>query len=163
MSRKQDHRPLLGALGAVLAVWLYLFPYSAALNNPNERTRVLQARALVERGELSIGEIVQKGRRLVYRDPYGRVTDRPFVNDIAVTCLNPAEEAPRCVGRLYPAKPPGAALAGAPFLWAAEKLGAVPAGPGGETRATWVLRLAIMAVGLLGLAALGALAMRAGV
>ncbi len=158
--------PLLGAVAMVVMVWVYLFPYSAALNNPNERTRVLQARAIVEKRQLAIGAIVAadpaRPRRVRFVDLYGRHSDRPFVNDVAVTCIDPNDEAPRCLGALYPAKAPGTALLGVPGLWLAERFGFVPAGPAGESRATWVLRLSVMLFGLAGLLALGLLAQRAG-
>ena len=151
-------------------LWLWLFPYSAALNNPNERTRVLQARAIAEYGQLHIGEIVSVKGRLAARDLYGRIhgydarRGNAFVNDVALRCTAPEESPPACAGRIYPAKPPGAALLGVPALLLGRGLGFVPAGPDGEIRATWVLRYGGVAVWvLLGLLALGRLLRLAGV
>ena len=130
----------------LLACWLWIFPYSQTLNNPNERTRVLQARALVESGSLHIGRIERRGRRLVSIDTYGdmhRYDARrgvAFVNDVALVCDEPLQSPPNCVGTIYPAKPPGAALLGVPALFLAERLGWVETGSAGEPQATWVVR-----------------------
>ena len=131
----------------VLAVWSYVFPYSVGLNNPNERTRVMQARAIVERGQLSIGEVYQdeQGRWLA-RDLYGHEhgydhrRGNAFVNDVALVCTEPDLEPPACAGLIYPAKAPGTALLGVPALAAARSVGFIDDGPAGEARATWVLR-----------------------
>lgn len=141
----------------VAGVSLYLFPYSVQLNNPNERTRVLQARAIVEHGQLHIGEVFhdRDGRSRV-RDLYGRVTDEVFVNDVGLVCEVPGERPPKCAGRIYPAKAPGTALLGAPALALGGALGFVPTGPAGETRATWLLRVGgVLPFLLLGLLLVG--------
>lgn len=132
----------------IATCWLYLFPYSAGLNNPNERTRVLQARALVQFGQLNIGEAFRNrwgGIRI--RDLYGRVHGGTFVNDVGITCTNPNKKPPHCAGKIYPAKGPGLALLGVPALALARAVGFVPDGPAYEDRATWVVRYG--AVGLL--------------
>ena len=156
--------PVVAAFALVGAVWLYLFPYSAALNNPNERTRVLQARTLVAAGDLSIGAVVRERGRLLYVDPYGKQSRHPFVNDVAVTCQDGERDGPgKCAGPLYPAKAPGTALLGVPLLAAADALGLIPAGPDGEPRATWVLRLAVALFCFAGLWAVSRLLTDAGV
>lgn len=156
--------PIVAAFALVGAVWLYLFPYSTALNNPNERTRVLQARALARSGDLNIGAVVRERGRLVYIDPYGRQTRHPFVNDVAVTCQDGEREGPgQCAGPLYPAKAPGAALLGLPLLAAADALGLIPDGPAGEPHATWTLRLSIALLCFSGLWAVSRLLTAGGV
>ena len=66
---------------------LTVFPYSARLNNPNERTRVLQSWAIIEHGQLHIGETERDRRgRIVFKDIHGNRSRRPFVNDIALVC-----------------------------------------------------------------------------
>jgi hypothetical protein len=146
----------------VAAVWLYLFPYRASLNNPNERTRVLQARALAEKGQLSIGESFAMGRGYGVRDLYGRVYRGAFVNDVALVCKDKKKKPPRCEGPIYPAKAPGATLLGAPALFVANTVGLVPEGQAGERRATWIVRFGGVAPfvlsGLLALALLLGLA-----
>ncbi len=151
-------------LALVATIWLSLFPYSALLNNPNERTRVLQARALVERGSLAIGDTFRDRRGLLLvRDPYGNISPYPFVNDLALVCTDPTQSPPDCEGKLYPAKAPGAALLGVPALALARAAGLVPDGPRGEAAATWVLRYGGVALPmLLALAALSSLLGRAG-
>lgn len=154
---------------AVLCVavgWLYVFTYSVALNNPNERTRVLQARALAEYGQWHIGETFQKTPkgRLLVRDLYGREHGGQFVNDLGLVCEDPALEPPQCVGKLYPAKAPGASLLGVPALWLAKTVGWVKDGPQDEGKVTWLLRWGGVSVWvLLGLWAMGWLLKRAGV
>jgi hypothetical protein len=121
--------------------WLYLFTYSRSLNNPNERTRVMQTRAIVEHGRLSIGESFRdESGRLKVRDLYGTVHDGQFVNDLSLVCKNPRELPPDCEGLIYPAKAPGAQFLGVPAVFVAELLGAIPGGPAGEMPATWVTR-----------------------
>ncbi|MBN2493947.1 MAG: hypothetical protein JXR96_05085 [Deltaproteobacteria bacterium] len=122
----------------VAGCWLYLFTWNVRLNNPNERTRALQARAILENGELRIGERFRDAAgRLRVRDLYGRVHGGIFVNDVALVCRTPG---PDCEGDLYPAKAPGTALLGLPVLAAAYLCGAVEPGPAGEMDAVWWLR-----------------------
>lgn len=151
-------------LGLVALVWFSLFPFSARLNNANERPRVLQARALVQRGSLSIGETFRNRRgRLMVRDLYGRTFTRPFVNDIALVCEDPTQQPPSCVGKIYPAKAPGTALLGVPALALARAAGLVQDGPGDEAAATWFLRYGgVVLPMLVALGLLGALLARAG-
>jgi hypothetical protein len=121
--------------------WLYLFTYSRSLNNPNERTRVMQTRAIVETGRLSIGESFRDDQgRYRYRDLYGHIHNGQFVNDLSLVCRNANEQPPNCEGLIYPAKSPGASLVGVPALFVANLLGAIPEGPAGEMQATWVTR-----------------------
>lgn len=125
----------------VAIIWLYIFPYSTSLNNPNERTRVLQARALVQFGQLHIGEAKRdRWNRIQYFDLYGGSHYGPFVNDTSVTCQSAKEKPPRCAGKIYPAKGPGIALLGVPALAFARWIGFVPDGLKYESKATWVLR-----------------------
>lgn len=121
--------------------WLYLFTYSRSLNNPNERTRVMQTRAIVENGRLSIGESFRdESGRMKVRDLYGHIHNGQFVNDLSLVCRNANELPPNCAGLIYPAKSPGASLVGVPALFMANLLGAIPEGPAGEMQATWVTR-----------------------
>lgn len=165
-------------------LWLVIFPYSARLNNPNERTRVLQSWAIVEHGQLHIGEAVPGRRgRVNYKDLHGRVHRRPFVNDVALVCDDAALEPPNCVGKIFPAKPPGVTLLGVPALWLARTLRFIEDAPVGEdgvtqaemnkarrswervveAKATWVLRYGGVAIPLLlCLLAFAALLQRAG-
>lgn len=130
-----------GAWLLIAFCWLYLFTYSRSLNNPNERTRVMQARAVVEQGRLSIGESFRdESGKLKVRDLYGNIHKGQFVNDLSLVCRNENELPPDCEGLIYPAKPPGASLLGVPALFVAELLGAIPEGPAGEIQATWVMR-----------------------
>jgi hypothetical protein len=125
----------------IVFCWLYLFTYSRSLNNPNERTRVMQTRAIVEQGRLSIGETFRdESGRLKVRDLYGHIHAGRFVNDLSLVCRNPREVPPDCEGPIYPAKAPGASLLGVPALFVANLLGAIPEGLAGEIQATWVTR-----------------------
>jgi hypothetical protein len=138
-------RPPWEALLLVMA-FVWIFPYSGSLNNPNERTRVMQARAIVDKGAFSIGRVERRGKRWVSIDLYGSThrydarRGAAFVNDVALVCDDTTQSPPVCVGNIYPAKAPGAALLGVPALWLAEQLGVVPSGVEGEVLATWVLR-----------------------
>lgn len=115
------------ALLAVAFVWVWVFPYSEQLNNPNERTRVLQAHALVWQGELSIGRLEPaRWRPHASVDPWGERHHGLFVNDVSVRCDDPEAEAPQCAGDLFPAKGPGSALLAAPGLWVLRALGWSP-------------------------------------
>ena len=68
---------------------LTVFPYSARLNNPNERTRVLQTWSIVEHGQLHMGETLRDRRgRILFKDIHGNLSRRPFVNDIALGSLS---------------------------------------------------------------------------
>ncbi len=147
-----------------------VFPYSARLNNPNERTRVLQAWAIVEHGQLHMGETIRDRRgRILFKDIHGNLSRRPFVNDIALVCEDPTKEPPKCVGKIYPAKPPGVTLLGVPSLWLARAVTFIedpPIGESGvtpkqmhqakrkwqkivEAKATWVLRYGGVVIPLL--------------
>lgn len=159
---------------AIGVVWLWLFPYSQQLNNPNERTRVLQALAIVHGGTLAIGRVEVKsspgGRDRwssidTHGQRHGYDPDRghAFVNDVALVCDDPSPLPPACAGTIYPAKPPGAALLGVPALALADAVGLIPTGPEGEPHATWVLRYGGVALPmLLALLAFAALLRAAG-
>ena len=128
-----------GGLVLVFCAWVYLFTYSASLKNPNERTRVLQARAMVEYGQFHIGDTRTKRRgRFAVRDLYGN--KYKGVNDVGLVCNDSAKSPPKCEGKLYPAKAPGTSLMGAPVLFLASVVGLVPEGADGEITATWILR-----------------------
>ena len=130
--------PVFRAMTLVVLIWLYIFPYSQALNNPNERTRVMQARAL-SMGQLHIGHTENQGKDVL--DLYGNKYPGPFVNDVALVCHDESETPPGCDGLIYPAKAPGTALIGLPAMGVAEVLGIVSEGRKGERRATWILRV----------------------
>lgn len=139
----------------IAALWLYVFPYSRSLNNPNERTRVMQAVSLGTRGALDIGRVSAANGEFWFHEPSGRRHTRLFVNDVALVCAEDGQEPPDCAGVIYPAKAPGAALLGAPFVSVGHALGFVKPGPRGESRATWLARLGItfpLLLGLLGFA-----------
>lgn len=125
----------------VVLLWMYVFPYSTGLNNPNERTRVWQARALAQHGHLHIVEVTRnRWGHLRYKDIYGNSHGSSPINDVGIACDNPKEKPPRCAGKIYPAKAPGVALIGYPALKLARAAGWVPDGYKYESRATWVLR-----------------------
>ncbi|MBW2702259.1 MAG: hypothetical protein JRF33_15680 [Deltaproteobacteria bacterium] len=138
---KQRRYDLL-AWALVLFAWFYVFPYNQALNNPNERTRVLQARALLTHGQLHVGHTERDSRgRLFVVDLYGQRHGGMFVNDLALVCDKPEKKGPDCIGKLYPAKAPGTALLGLPALSVGSLLGLVSSGPEGERAAHLFLRL----------------------
>ena len=147
---RRAFRPIPLALLLVALLWTYVFTYSVRLNNPNERTRVLQTRALVDQGHLRIGASLEdpRGRRFV-RDLYGNDHRGIFVNDVAIVCEEAGEEPPDCTGGIYPAKAPGAAVLGAPVLWVAERLGFVGQAQEDEAKVTWVLRYGGVALPML--------------
>lgn len=165
MSARRPVRRLLSSLLVVAAAWLYVFPYSRALNSANERPRVLQARAIVEHGQLHIGTAFRDDRgRVRYRDLYGTVHGGLFVNDMALVCTDENLEPPRCTGRLYPAKAPGTALLGVVPLAVARAMALVPEGAQGEVVATWVARtFGVMPLALMALGVVGWLLLRSGV
>lgn len=153
------------ALLAIAALWLYLFPYSAALNNPNERTRLMQAWTLAEQGSLCIGQAHLDGRgRKSYTDLFEQRHFGYFVNDMALVCDDPTADHPHCAGKLYPAKAPGTALLGVPGLSIAAAFGWLDYAPQYEARATWMARYTGVALPTwLGLMMLAWLLARAGV
>ena len=148
------HQRPLSALAFVVLGMLYVFPYSRSLNNPNDRTRVLQARALADSGSLAIGEVYRQKRRgrsiRRVRDLYGRSHRDLFVNDVAVVCVDGSRKSDRCSGPIYPAKAPGAALLAAPPLAVAARLGWLEPGPAGEERAHWIARYFGLVLPLIG-------------
>jgi hypothetical protein len=164
----------LAPWGAVVFVWLWLFPYSQQLNNPNERSRVLQAIAIVNDGTLAIGRVEHEPSPRgpprwysvdVHGQRHGYDPDRghAFVNDVALVCDDPGATPPACPGTIYPAKPPGAALLGVPALALGSSLGLIPTGLAGEPHATWALRYGGVALPmLLALIAFAALLRAAG-
>ena len=142
-------REILAAWTLVALAWVYVFPYSQRLNNPNERTRVLQARALAD-GTFAIGEqLVSPFGATVTRDLYGDLHPGLYVNDVAVVCTDPAASHPHCAGPLYPAKAPGAALLGAPIARLGEQLGWIAPGTAGEPALTRLLRLTVISLPIL--------------
>lgn len=140
--------PVFRAFVLIIVAWFYVFPYSQKLNNPNERTRVLQARAMSS-GQLHIGHTEKIGARLFYVDLYGTRFSGPFVNDVALVChekaeqerVNKSKQTADCEGLVFPAKAPGTALLGLPAIAVAQRLGLVPEGHEGESRASWILRI----------------------
>jgi len=82
------------ALLAVLYLWI--FPYHAAVNNPNENVRVYMTVAVVDDGTFAINRIEQL---------WG------YTNDKAIR-----------EGRLYSSKAPGTSYLGVPFYWALTKI-----------------------------------------
>ncbi|TNE43470.1 MAG: hypothetical protein EP343_33535 [Deltaproteobacteria bacterium] len=136
--------------GVVMLLWVYIFPYSTGLNNPNERTRVWQARALAQHGHLHIVDVTRNKRGyLRYKDIYNNTHGASPINDVGIACDNPKEKPPRCAGKIYPAKAPGVALVGYPALKLARAAGWVPDGYKYESRATWVLRYGGVALWML--------------
>ncbi len=104
-----------GRLLALLLVgYGWLFVFFERINNPNELVRVYAARALVESGTWSIGTREIRGAWFVDTGPIQQ--DWGYVNDKALVCDDPAARPPRCTGRLFAAKAPGASLLGAPVL-----------------------------------------------
>lgn len=80
--------------------YLWLFPYTEQINNPNEMVRVYAVRALVEQGTYVIGTRGPDGDRGPIYDQWG------YVNDKALVCTD-GRKPPDCFGKLYPAKAPG--------------------------------------------------------
>lgn len=97
--------------------WLYVFPYHAHTNNPNENVRVYMTRAIVDSASYAIGyrKLAPSGAAI----DFGSVTrDWGYVNDRSLYCTDRAEHPPDCAGALYSAKAPGTSLVGVPFYWA---------------------------------------------
>ena len=83
-------------MAILAALYLWVFPYHAAVNNPNENVRVYMSVALVDDGTFAINRVEQL---------WG------YVNDKAVRA-----------GRLYSSKAPGTSYLGAPVYWALTKI-----------------------------------------
>lgn len=98
----------LFALASVAYLWL--FPFTPDINNPNEMVRVYAVRALVETGDYSIGTRGPTGDHGPIYDQWG------YVNDKALVCTD-GRKAPECHGRLYQAKAPGLTFLGAVPHW----------------------------------------------
>ena len=118
----------------VLLVLAYgwLFVFFERVNNPNELVRVYAARALSEQHTWAIGR-----RELApgYFVDVGLEAEWGYVNDKALSCDRPDERPPRCTGRLFAAKAPGASLIGAPVLAVLRLFGPVT-----KTAAVFALR-----------------------
>ena len=118
----------------VLLVLAYgwLFVFFERINNPNELVRVYAARALSEQHTWAIGR-----RELApgYFVDVGLEAEWGYVNDKALSCDRPDERPPRCTGRLFAAKAPGASLIGAPVLAVLRLFGPVT-----KTAAVFALR-----------------------
>lgn len=77
-------------------LYLWVFPYHAAVNNPNENVRLYMTVAIVDDGTFAINRIEQL---------WG------YVNDKAIRA-----------GRLYSSKAPGTSYLGVPVYWALTKI-----------------------------------------
>jgi hypothetical protein len=111
------------AWAAVTGAYLFVFPYFAAINNPNENVRVWTTRALVQHGTFAIDEI---------EAAWGEVGDRA------------ARE-----GRRYSSKAPGTALLGVPVHFVHDGLSRLLAGgPPSKRSSTWALRVFTVALPL---------------
>lgn len=80
------------AFSCVAAAYLFVFPYFAKLNNPNENVRVWMTAAIVQHGTLSIDPVERR---------WGEVSDRAAFE-----------------GRRYSSKAPGTSFLGVPVLFA---------------------------------------------
>jgi hypothetical protein len=89
----------------LLVAYGWLFVFSAPVNNPNELVRAQMARAIAFEHTYAIGERRADGDHYV---SWG------YVNDKALVCA--AGAPPRCEGKLYAAKAPGASLLAAPIV-----------------------------------------------
>ena len=87
-------------LGLCIFGYLWLFPYSEPLNNPNEMVRVYAVRAIVEARTYAIGTRDATGDHGLPTDQWG------YVNDKAMKCSDGGKP-PDCKGKLYQAKAPG--------------------------------------------------------
>ena len=84
--------------------YLWLFPWSEPINNPNEMVRVYAVRAIVEDGTYAIGTRTNGDHGIV---DGGNITAQwGYVNDKAMKCTD-AGTPPNCTGKLYQAKAPG--------------------------------------------------------
>ncbi len=120
--------------------WLYVFPYHAHTNNPNENVRVYMTRAIVDSGSYAIGyrKLTAGGRTV----DFGSVTkDWGYVNDRSLYCTERDQRPPDCAGALYSAKAPGTSLLGVPFYWAYKTLATALHRPVTLESAVWWLRL----------------------
>jgi hypothetical protein len=131
----------MGARGRTLETWLTRFvlaalfvaftcvyPYIAAVNNPNENVRTYMTMAIVDDHTFKIDGVVQRNG---------------WVNDMAKA---PDREG---VPHLYSVKAPAVSYAGVPVYWLFKKLapryGVTPADPAGWLRAaTFVLRFVVV-------------------
>ncbi len=108
---------------AVAAAYLLVFPFFAAVNNPNENVRIYTTRAIVADGTFELGGVLRA---------WGPVGDKAVFE-----------------GRLYSSKAPGVSLLGVPVLAAQTALWKV-AGAGAPSlrAATWALRVFAVALPL---------------
>ncbi len=87
-------------LGLCILAYLWLFPWSEPINNPNEMVRVYAVRAIVEDHTYAFGTRDRTG-------DHGHITDQwGYVNDKAMKCSDGGTP-PNCTGKLYQAKAPG--------------------------------------------------------
>jgi hypothetical protein len=86
------------ALSVVLlaVMYLWIFPYHSAVNNPNENVRIYMTVAVVDDGTFAINRIEQL---------WGYTNDKSIRD-----------------GRLYSSKAPGTSYLGVPFYWALTKI-----------------------------------------
>lgn len=98
---RTDRRPISDARAAlsvllVAALYLWVFPYHAVVNNPNENVRVYMTVAVVDDHTFAINRV---------EGTWGYVNDKS-VRD----------------GRLYSSKAPGTSYVGVPFYWLLTKI-----------------------------------------
>ena len=96
--------------GICAFVWLYVFPYYPAVNNPNENIRVYMTAAIAEQGTYQIDTI---------RARWGWTNDAACVDRLpdrtqACSGYRPPDGAER---HYYSVKAPGLSLLGVPFYW----------------------------------------------
>lgn len=106
----------------VCAAAMVVFPYFAALNNPNENARVWATRAIVAHGTFAIDEVERV---------WGETSDRAAAN-----------------GHRYSSKAPGTTLAGVPVHWVHDRIATALGAPPSPRATTLVLRLFTVALPL---------------
>lgn len=108
-------RHSLVVLGLCALSYLYVFPYQAPINNPNENVRLYMTAAIVEHGTYAINDIRQR---------WG------WVNDAGVRD-----------GRFYSVKAPGTSLLGVPAYAAYYGFTRATGQPVDKTIAIWCVRV----------------------
>ncbi len=126
---------------AVLLVmgYMWLFPWSEQIHNPNEMVRIYMTRAIVDHGTYAIGrrDLMANGQ---VRD-HGLVHDQwGYVNDRALACDDPHGHPPQCSGWLYPAKAPGLSQLAVVPMWLQQRVFAGLGVPLTKAWLVWWLR-----------------------
>lgn len=129
---RSESRLVFGFFALVFFAYTFVYPYIAAVNNPNENVRTYMTMAIVEGHTFRIDDIVARHGWVndMARAPEKRM--KPI--EVPVYCMAHAAEC-----HLYSVKAPAVSYLGVPVYWALTKVSKPPAlDAKPEVRAAWL-------------------------